>query len=141
MKKYPDFWSVLLGNGPHGFFFGYLAMGCIAAIAMFCILVAGRDKDGDKTPKPWSWRFFWINNLLRIVSTVVVLYLFVRVAYEYVDGVWMILLSIGLGFGFPKLTHIAKQLGILTTNKLSEKFVEILNQKDLLKNQNTQPKP
>jgi hypothetical protein len=139
MKNYPDFWSVLLGNGPHGFFFGYLTMGFIAAAAMMCVLVAGRDKESSSTPRQWSWQFFWVNNVLRIVATALLLFLFVRIAYEYVDGIWMIIFSIGLGFGFPKLAHIAKKWGLLTTDRLSDRVTEILNQKEIQKTNQTKP--
>jgi hypothetical protein len=132
MEKYPDFWSVVLGNGPHGFFFGFLTMGLIAAFTMFCILAVGRDKNSQTTPEQWSWKFYWMNNVLRILATFFLLFLFVRVAYEYVAVGWMLFWSIGIGFGFPKLAHIAKDWGVLTTNNLSEKIKKAIDQqKDL----------
>lgn len=137
MKNYPDFWSVLLGNGPRGFFFGYLVLGLIAATVMLCILAVGRDKESPATPVKWSWKFYIVNNILRILSTVLLIYIFVRVAYEYVDGIWMIIFCIGLGFGFPKLAHIAKKWGVLTTSRLSDRITEVLNQKELGKKNET----
>lgn len=130
--KYPDFWSVILGNGSRGFFFGYLVMGLVAASAMACILVVGRDKQSSNTPVEWSWKFFWANNIFQILATILLMYLFVRVAYEYIPPGWMLFICIGLGFGFYKLSHIAKRFGILTTNNLSERIKQAIEaQKNL----------
>lgn len=131
MEKYPDFWSVILGNGPRGFFFGYFVMGVFAAFIMFCILASTRDKKSSKTPDDWSWKFYWMNNILRIIATVGLLFLFVRFAYEYVAIGWMLFWSIGIGFGFPKLAHIAKKWGILTTNKLSDQIKQAIEEQKL----------
>lgn len=138
MKKYPDFWSVIFGQGSQGFFFGFFVIGLISAAAMMCILAVGRDKSSESTPTAWSWRFFLVNNALRIFSTVILLFLFVRLTYEYFDERLMLVLSIGIGFGFPKLAHIARKWGLFTTSKISERLTELLKQKEKQASNDTQ---
>lgn len=124
MQKYPDFWQVLLGKQPPGFIFGYIALAYLASIAMVMILASTRDPDSPNTPKQWSWRFFWANNSIRFVVGFLLIPIFIRVLIEYVEGLWMLLLSIGVGFGFMGLAQLAKDFGIMTTRKISARITQ-----------------
>lgn len=120
MNKYPDFWSVLLGAGPHGFFFGYFALGIICMATMVCVLAMTRDRNSNNTPKEWSWKFFWVNNSIRFLVGILLMYVFVRLAYQYLPVSYMLIATIGLGFGFMYLAQLAKNIGLWTTSKASE---------------------
>lgn len=133
MGKHPDFWSVLLGTAPPGFIFGYIVMGYLAAITMIMIHASSRDPDSPATPKKWSWKFFWVNNSIRFLVGAFLIPIFIRVAIEYMEGIWMLLLSIGIGFGFMYLAQIAKKWGFMTTAKLSEKITEMVEKKRIEK--------
>lgn len=124
MHKYKDFWSVLLGTQPPGFIFGYIALAYIASVAMVMILASTRDPNSPNSPKEWSWRFFWVNNSIRFVVGFLLIPIFIRILIEYVDGLWMLLLSIGVGFGFMGLAQLAKDFGIMTTRKISARIVQ-----------------
>jgi hypothetical protein len=127
MNKYPDFWSVLLGTGNHGFFFGYVVISYFAAFGMILILASKRDVDSNNTPVKWSWKFFWVNNALRFAASFFILPLFVRLLYQYTPPEWMLLMSIGFGFGFMYLAKLAQNIGLFTTNKASARVTELLN--------------
>ncbi|HVZ55836.1 MAG TPA: hypothetical protein VG870_04195 [Chitinophagaceae bacterium] len=137
MKKYPDFWSVLLGSGPHGFFFGYVVLAYIGAIGMIVILAANRDKTSPNTPEQWSWKFFWADNALRFLAGFFLIPLFVRLIYQEVGMSAMIPMSIGIGFGFQGLAYVARSIGLFTTNALSQRVAGKLNQQ----NDNQHPQP
>lgn len=122
MNKYPDFWSVLLGNGNHGFFFGYVVLSLISAIGMILVMAATKYKSVENSPDKWSWKYFIVNNLGNFLAGLFLLPIFIRLIYQYIDEGWMLAVSIGLGFGFTGLAKIANNLGIWTTDKLSEKI-------------------
>lgn len=130
MDKYPDFWSVLLGNGPRGFFFGYVVLAEIAALVMMLWQASQKYKDAEGTPVKWSWTYFLTNNMLIILASLFFVPLFIRLVYEYVPPAAMIFVSIGIGFGYRYLAKLANKYGLLTTNKLSEKVTEKINEKE-----------
>lgn len=132
MDKYPDFWSVLFGSGPRGFFFGYVVLAIISAIGIILIMASQKYKVIPGTPEKWSWKYFFANNAGNFGASLFVLPIFVRVLIEFVsDPRWMLLISIGLGFGFYKLAKIANDAGIWTTDKISEKIAEKIKQTEL----------
>ena len=134
MDKYPDFWSILLGTDPRGYFFGYTALSLISAIGIILIMATRRYKDVSGTPNVWSWKYFWADNLGKFVAGFFLLPVFIRLIYQYIDRGWMIAVSIGIGFGFLGLAQIAENFGLWTTNKLSKKIAEKIEQDQSTKN-------
>lgn len=129
MKKYPDFWNVLFGTGPRGLFFGYVVIAVISAIGVILWMASQKYKGIENSPQKWSWKYFFMNNAGNFGASLFVLPIFVRVLIEFVsDPKWMILLSIGIGFGFYKLAKIANDVGIWTTDKVSEKIADKIKQ-------------
>ena len=129
MKKYPEFWSVLAGPSI-GLLLGFMAIACIAAIAVMAYDAKKRDPLSSRTPVKFSLTFWFADNILRILGTVALIYIFIRVAYEYIPGAWMLLASIGIGFGSDKLAIIGKNIGVLTSNKISQTIAEKINAKE-----------
>lgn len=129
MNKYPDFMSVVLGKSP-GFLFGFLVIACIGAIALIFSEANKRDPNSPRSPVKFSMMFWLADNALRIIGTILLMFLAVRAAYEYVPPVWMLFVSIGIGLGSDKLALIGKRMGILTTDKLAAKINEKLAQKE-----------
>lgn len=127
MNKYPDFSSFLIGKGPLGLFLGCVFVCYLCALISMLYDLANRDVASANTPVKTSWKFFSINNLLRIVVNILLIPVFIRVVYVYVDN--MILLFIvcaGIGAGVDQLALIFKKMGVLTTNKLSQKIADKL---------------
>lgn len=135
MQKYPDFWSVLLGNGNHGFFFGYVVLSLVSAIGIILIMATKKFRDNPTSPDQWSWKYFWADNLGKFIAGFFLLPVFVRLIYQYVDQGWMIAISIGLGFGFLGLAQVATTFGVWTTNRLSKQIADKINSGDT----NTKP--
>lgn len=124
MKKFPDFWSVLLGNGNHGFFFGYVVLSLICSIGMILVMASQKYKEIGNTPNVWSWKYFFVNNSGNFLAGLFLLPIFVRLIYQYIDPGWMLGLSAGLGFGFTGLAKIANNFGIWTTDAVSKRLAE-----------------
>jgi len=123
MKKYPDFWHVLIGNAPAGFFFGYIFLAYLGAVAMIFIIASTRDKQSINTPIQWSWKFFFADNAARFISGFLLIPTFIRMIYEGKEIYTMTVISFGIGFGFQGLAHLAKGIGLLTTRGLASKFL------------------
>jgi len=125
MDKYPNFWSVLLGNDPVGFFLGYTALSYFAAVGMILVMASQKYKNIPDSPEKWSWKYFRVNNAGNFAACFFIVPLFIRILIEFVDDPkWMLLISIGIGFGFYKLAKLANNFGIWTTDKISERIAE-----------------
>lgn len=124
MKKYPDFWSVLVGNGGAGFLLGYIVIAYICAGAIAMIDLSKRDVSSTRTPSKLSFRFWLADNVPRVLGNVLLIPITIRLLYEYVDPFWMLFLSAGIGFGSEALAMIAKKFGFLTTSKLASRITE-----------------
>lgn len=127
MNKYPDFFTVLLGNGGAGFFFGYTAIAFICAIAIIFYDIANRNVSSIRTPSKFNLKFWLADNLARVMANLLLIPISIRLCYEYVSPTWMLVLSAGIGFGIDALGMIAKRFGILTTTKLAERINEKIN--------------
>lgn len=128
MNKYPNFWSVLLGDDPVGFFLGYTALAYISAVGIILVMASQKYRDVPSTPEKWSWKYFLANNFGNFAACLFIVPIFIRVLIEFIDDPrWMLLLSIGIGFGFYKLAKLANNFGIWTTDKLSERIADKIN--------------
>lgn len=126
IEKYPDFWSVMLGPVP-GYFFAYLVWAFICALGI--VLISLKRRDRASNPDKLSLRYWIADNTPRVVGHLLILPVFIRIEYEYVEGLWMLLLAAGTGFGIDQLGKIAKKYGILTTSKAADSIAEELNNK------------
>lgn len=124
MNKFPDFWSIVVGKGPLGYFLGYLAICYVAAFASLLWSIANRDVTSPNTPVTVSWKFFSISNLARILMNILLIPIFIRLVYQYFDPVWMMLMSVGIGAGVDRLGPLFKKLGIFTTDQAANKFMQ-----------------
>lgn len=119
MNNYPDFWKIILGDKPVGFLLGFITVGLFCAFVILLISIATRDKESERTPEKFSLRFFLADTWLRILIGALLVIFFVRLEYEFLSGAWMLAAAGGTGFGVQGLTIVAKNFGLLTTNKLS----------------------
>lgn len=129
MNKYPDFWSVLIGKGNPGFFWGFVVVALICAMVMLLIHSNSRDIDSTRTPVKFSTKFLLADNLLRILANLLLVPIAVRLIYEYLPPTAMLFLSVGIGFGSDGLCMLAQKIGILTTNKLANNVLKKIEEK------------
>lgn len=126
MTKYPDFWKVLIGNGPLGAFLGYLAIAFVCAAVSILIEVANRDVATPTTPVKMSWSFLFAANFARLIANFLCIPIVIRLIYEYIDIKWMLFIAIGIGFGVDRLALLLKKVGVLTTDKLAKQVADKL---------------
>ena len=132
ISKYPDFWSVILGNGSLGTFLAYLVIAYFAAWASLMHEAGNRDIGSSNTPNKWSWSFLYAHNLYRLIANFLSVPLMIRLTYEYVDMKWMILLAIATGVLFDRAFMILKNIGVLTSDKFASKVSERISNDDLV---------
>lgn len=124
MKKYPDFWSVIVGDGGAGFLLGYIVIAIFCAGVLAIRKLSRRNVESARTPTKLSFRFWLADNMPSVLSNVLLIPITIRLLYEYVDPTWMLFLSAGIGFGYEFLAGIANKFGILTTSKLASRITE-----------------
>lgn len=129
MKRYPDFFNVLIGPGGPGYFFGYIVIAFICAGAIILYDISTRDAGSSRTPLKFNLWFWVADNLARVMANLLLIPIAIRLCYEYVSPTWMLFLAAGIGFGIDGLGMVAKRFGLLTTNKLAERINEKLNSK------------
>lgn len=136
MDKYPDFWSVLLGSQPIGFILGYIVISYLSAMGIILVMAAQKYNGISNSPEKWSWKYFWANNAGNFIACLFILPIAIRLVTEFVaDARLMLLISVGVGFGFYKLAKLANKFGIWTTDKLSEKISEKIKQTEIKQNE------
>ena len=124
-EKYPDSWSVILGDKPLGFLLGYIAIAVICAMAMILVMATRKYEKVPDSPDKWSWHYFFANNAGNFVACLVLLPIVVRVLFEFFDSPALLLLfTVGSGLGFYRLAKLANDFGLWTTDKISEKISE-----------------
>jgi hypothetical protein len=131
MKKYPDFWHILIGNSSPGTFWGLVVIAYICAGVIVLVEASNRDISSSATPIKFSWRFLLADNLLRFITSILLIPIAVRATYERVGGEWALFMAMGVGFGVDSLALLAKNMGLLTTKWLSNKMVAKLSATDL----------
>lgn len=119
LKKYPDFWHTLVGPGPVGAFLAFCIIAFVCALVSILIGASNRELSSNNTPVKFSWRFLLAANLLRIVANFLLIPIFIRLLYENFGPTAMMFWAVGIGFGVDGLAAIAKNMGLLTTNKLA----------------------
>src|SRR5215471_11034412 len=113
MHKYSDFYNFTVGRGPLGLFLGCLFVAYLCALISMLIDLANRDVTNPNSPVKTSWRFFSVNNLLRILANILLIPIFIRIIYVYISPDNTILLfavCAGIGAGADRLALIFKRL-------------------------------
>lgn len=129
IKKYPDFWTTLITDHP-GFLFGYAAISVIAAFGIILVMASMKYKAVSGSPEKWSWRYFLANNAGNFLASLFVMPIFMRLFVQFVhDPGIMLFVSVGCGFGFYKLANLANNVGIWTTDAVSKKIADQINNK------------
>lgn len=128
MQKYPDFWSVIIGEGPLGAFLGYIVVAYVTGLVSLLLETSNRDITSSNTPIKFSWEFLWAANWKRIFANFLAVPLLIRVSYQYIGTEMMILASIGIGALIDQAAIYLKKIGVLSSQKAADKVNEKLNQ-------------
>lgn len=124
MNKYPDFWNVVIGPGPIGAYLGFVFIAYVAATISLLLEANGRDVKSPKTPTDWSSKFLWLSNYKRILANFLAVPLLIRMAYPNLGIEAMLLTAIGTGVIIDRAALYLKNIGVLSSNKTAEKFMQ-----------------
>lgn len=116
---------------PVGAFLGYLTLSYICAFASLLIGSTKRDISSTNTPVNFSWQFLMAANLFRVLGNVLLIPIAVRLIGQYAGPEFMLFLTVGIGLGIDGLGALAKQFGVLTTNKLAKQIADKLAPTDV----------
>lgn len=131
-----EFLSYLSGEGSVPLFFACLFFAYLLAGVMIIVDVKKRDKLSPETPVAYSGRFFWLDNTLRIMANVILIYIAVRFLRGWLFGVtfladgtyeeknpeWQLISSGVIGVVSDMLCLWLKKIKVLANQKVREKF-------------------
>jgi hypothetical protein len=132
VDKYPDFWTVLLGNGSLGAFLAYLAISYFAALASLLFEASNRDIASPHTPAKWSTKFLFASNMLRLIANFLAIPLLIRMEYEYIDMKWMILIVIAQGILIDRAFMLLKNIGVMASDRFANRVAAKIAENDLI---------
>ncbi|WP_276483547.1 hypothetical protein [Paraflavitalea pollutisoli] len=122
MNKNPDFWAVVIGPGPIGFFMGYLVIAYVSATISLLIDASNRNISSTATPVKFSWAFLLAANWKRILANFLAVPLLIRITYQYVGLDIMILAAIGVGMVIDRAAMWLKNIGILASQRSADRL-------------------
>lgn len=111
--------EVLLGDLLLGQLLGFMILGLIGATIFLLVKIARRHESINGNPEPWSWKFFWKDNLPRLFLTFILVYVWARFSDELTSVV---------PEGFQVFGHVAYILIGLLTDFISEKILKRISQ-------------
>lgn len=131
MNKYPNFWHVLIGDGPIGTLLGLLVIAFLAALVRVFIKASERDIAHEETPVLWRWKFFFTANIYRLLANFCAIPLLVRIAFQLInDPLLQLLSAIGIGIGADYAASLLQKIGLLSNKKFSDKVMDQVTPKD-----------
>jgi hypothetical protein len=130
--------DIITGGKTAGYYLGNGFWIIFAVCISLLILVLNRSKDSSNTPKPFSWKFFLLDNSVRTIITMMFGVILLRFAPAGIPAGWMIVIGFGLTFGFDQLIVLAVKSGDILPEAL-QKILESNRQKYMAKNENQQP--
>ena len=127
MKSFiTEFVSYFVGNMSYAHFLALITFAIIGATIKLTLHVRGRDVQSPATPVKFNFRFMFLDNLPRIISSGLLVYLFIRFPAQLIpDNIYKaippeaeMLLSALIGFCFDYLSQRLKdKVGILQPDR------------------------
>ena len=105
-----EFKQILLGNTDGAMWAASILTACLVIAAMYFTRVKKRDVSSLRTPYHWSWSFFWSDNFRRMVGTVILIILCIRIMQFWVKPDWTIYGAAIVGLISDQLAMIALRL-------------------------------
>jgi hypothetical protein len=111
MKKTPTFFELLIGTTDVSMWTVGFIFALLAAFVVFRLQVHERDKHSRFTPVHFSWQFILMDNALRILTTVCLIFIGLRLSKEIFGLETSVYTSIAVGTGCDKISAFLKNLG------------------------------
>lgn len=94
----------------------FLAMFLLAGLGAFLSLLmqtTNRKVLSTESPVHFSWSYLWCDNSKRVMTAVILIFIFIRFMPELIGAKPTSWLSICIGYGNDKLAQIFKKKGML----------------------------
>lgn len=102
--KYPEFWAAFLNGMPLGVLFAGFLFAIIGVSLNALLKTTKRDPLSERTPTDFSWRFFWNDNVKRLLksaaTTILVIFVSLRFFKELTGAGSELSMFYCLGVGF-----------------------------------------
>jgi hypothetical protein len=102
----------ILGMADVKLFLIVYAFGLLGVLMSILLHVNGRDKTSPDTPVPFSWKFFIQDNLQRIVTALILLFLGIRFAGEMFGMGITMWTALVVGFCLDKVAQFLKNMSL-----------------------------
>lgn len=112
-----NFISVLLGNQSPAVFTAMLFYALLTAFLSLLLHSTTRSVDSSRTPIHFSWNFFFLDNVKRIVTSLVLIYLALRFTPELFGIELTPFWACVIGFSNDKLAQVLKDKTNILTQK------------------------
>jgi hypothetical protein len=111
-----QFITNIIGAGGAQHFITMMIFALVGATINLLTNVSKRDKLSASTPMDFSLKFMLLDNWKRMVSSLLLIYLFIRFmpllipsgVYETIDGDVEFIIAIAIGYSFDKLSELLK---------------------------------
>jgi len=126
-----EFIGYLLGYGSAALWGACIVFAAAAAALTFWYRVTRRDKNSVRTPYNFSAKFFWQDTSERILITLGMILLAVRIMFVWeMKSGWYILFSIVIGLIADRLGWLLTKAGDAGADVISHKIDGVKNQLD-----------
>ncbi len=139
MKKYTDFWEIIIGPGPVGAFLAFIVISYICAFVSLLVEANNRDLQSPNSPVKFSWKFMLMANLNRIIGNLMLVPIAVRIFYPKMAHEAMVLTAVGIGICFDRIFMWLKNKGaaLFSNADLAAKAMDKVAPTDLKIDQST----
>lgn len=121
MKK--TFLENLFGPGDPGMFLAALVYAMVGVTISLLYDSSKRDQNKVSTPNDFSWGYLLIDNIKRIVLSVLLVVVSLRFSRELLGADLTMYLALLIGIGFDRLGLLLKNKGVLPGNP-EDRFTE-----------------
>lgn len=115
-----SFWGYLIGTANYALYGAEWVFALMGAFLSLRLHAYSRDAMSDGTPGLFSWKFLLADNIWRIVTALVLIFIFLRFPGQLLlaklDGaseVWRLLTALGVGFLNDKLAQVLKSFNFM----------------------------
>jgi len=92
----------VLGSYKLAFYIAYFFFVLFGVLISLRIASLRRDKHSDSTPFTFSWKFLLQDKLIRLISSMAVVFVFIRLGQEITGMIPTYTGAVGLGLGFDQ---------------------------------------
>jgi len=115
-----EYLNLIFGDASPAFIAAGFTFAIMGVILSLRLQIVNRDRESDRTPKHFSWSFFWLDNIKRLVTTLILIFVALRFTEEWMGAKTTMWLAFLIGLSVDKFAQFLKNQNILG-KKLQQK--------------------